>query len=456
MSVPNQFRVDRTHWRAGLFAPAVIPVIVLIAAGRGPSAPDSPEPPSPPSRDLPPGLRFPAVVPTAPLDVDFVCPQTIENRQKAFDLFSWSSFIALNWPAAADGRPLCGTIGENPDAPRVWETFIAAPQVFKAAGAKPDPWGGSDSTLGEKFPGIKAGQRAFYAATKAALSDFLLAGFGPLKFPAIADTNGMYVFYEIKLNKVEYDYVVSNTLYSAAGQAEFLGRPAEIDFPKGSRTTNRAGCIEVKAAWKQLGPGDDPKRFYVVSAVRVDPVTHTPSPQSIPFGLVGLHVATRTEQAQKWVWSTFEHVDNAPDVGEARLKPRYSFNDPTKAQPAEGFGYKPTNLKPVANPTTPTQITRVLNNPVVGSPWMRALNEGMQQKLAGTVWANYRLVTTQWPGPNGAVPDSVTNPVTETYIQRDSSQGSCMACHTQAVTAGRGPDSKPAPANFSYLLQMAR
>src|SRR5262249_33163372 len=177
-----------------------------------------------------------------------------------------------------------------------------------------------------------------------------------------------------------------NTLYSKAGQTAFLAMPAEIDFTKGSQSAKRPGCVEIKAAWKQLGPSDDMKKFYTISAIRIDPVTHAPSPRPIPFGLVGLHVVTRTEKAQKWVWSTFEHVDNAPDVGEMKLKPRYNFNDPKKAQPAKGFAFKPLNTDAVANPTTPTQITRVLNNNVLSSPWMRVLNETMQTKLAGTVW----------------------------------------------------------------------
>jgi hypothetical protein len=81
----------------------------------------------------------------------------------------------------------------------------------------------------------------------------------------------------------------------------------------------------------------------------------------------------------------------------------------------------------------------------------------MQQKLAGTVWENYRLITTQWPGPSGEfIPCHVTNTVAETYIQNDAFSGSCMRCHAAARTAGKKPDNNTASANFSYLLQMAR
>ena len=39
------------------------------------------------------------------------------------------------------------------------------------------------------------------------------------------------------------------------------------------------------------------------------------------MGLVGLHIAHKTQHAPQWIWSTFEQVDNykGPDP---------SFNDP--------------------------------------------------------------------------------------------------------------------------------
>ena len=92
--------------------------------------------------------------------------------------------------------------------------------------------------------------------------------------PPIADLNGKYVFYEIHLNKPEYDYIVSNTFYSKDGQTTFLSKPnATITFPQGSNSAKSYGAIEVKAAWKQLGPGDDPTKFYTVVATLIDPVT---------------------------------------------------------------------------------------------------------------------------------------------------------------------------------------
>ena len=69
------------------------------------------------------------------------------------------------------------------------------------------------------------------------------------------------------------------------------------------------------------------------------------------MGLVGLHIITRTNSAPQWVWSTFEHVANAPDAPPppfaqaATVEPpagsHFNFNDPTQTQPASGYGFQP-------------------------------------------------------------------------------------------------------------------
>ena len=147
------------------------------------------------------------------------------------------------------------------------------------------------------------------------------------------------------------------------------------------------------------------------------------------MGLVGLHIITRTSFAPQWVWSTFEHVANAPDAppplaSGASVEPlvagsHFNFNDPTQTQPTNG-AVQPQNSTPVASPK-PTQITRVVNNLCINGAWTQALNSKMQAELAGTVWANYRLVTTQWPlNPNTFLPGNLTNTTMETYVQEVS------------------------------------
>jgi hypothetical protein len=417
---------------------------------------------------LPPGLSFPAVSSTLPFDATFpnIPPPnnpTIPQIQQAFDIFSWASFVALNWPSNPDGTPMSGPITSNPTAPRVWEAYIDSTGVFKAQGAAPDPWGGTNTLLASVVPNYKQHQKVLFAASKNVLSEVLEPNFGEAVFGPIADLNSKYVFYEIHLNKPEYDYIVCPTqpcspsinLYSQDGQTAFLASNPTISFPQSSSSAN--GAIEVKAAWKQLGLNDDQTKFYTVTATLIDPVTKAQSNQQM--GLVGLHIITRTGSAAQWVWSTFEHVLNAPDVGATALLPHYNFNDPTQTQSPNGFVKQGSN-PPTANPE-PTQITRVLNNTLINDPWTQCLNSTMQAELTGTVWANYRLVTTQWPNQVSQtevdfIPKNLTNTTMETYVQHPGFSASCMNCHNLAHTAGTLPNTTKAFANFSYLLQYAQ
>jgi hypothetical protein len=104
----------------------------------------------------------------------------------------------------------------------------------------------------------------------------------------------------------------------------------------------------------------------------------------------------------------------------------------------------------------------VVNNVCINGAWTQALNSTVQAELAGTVWANYRLVSTQWPNGPGTVPQgcafggfcpgNLTNTTMETFVQNVKFSGSCMNCHNSAQTAG----TPAASANFSYLLQGAQ
>ena len=170
---------------------------------------------------LPAGLSFPSVSSTLPYDATFSTTPGPGSTQKSFDLFSWSSFVALNWPSDSLGpnaKPLGGSIRDNPQASRVWESYIESAQVFKTDGGIPDAWGSSNSMLQEVIPGYRSGQKVLYASTKSSsnsaveLSQIGQASVGKQKLPPIADQNQKYVFYEIHLNQIEYNYVVENKL----------------------------------------------------------------------------------------------------------------------------------------------------------------------------------------------------------------------------------------------------
>ena len=93
---------------------------------------------------------------TLPFDATFSQNPSVDQVQQAFDIFSWASFVALNWPSNPDGTPMAGPITSNPTAPRVWEAYIDATGVFKAQGPRPT-WGGTDTFLESVAPSANRG-----------------------------------------------------------------------------------------------------------------------------------------------------------------------------------------------------------------------------------------------------------------------------------------------------------
>jgi hypothetical protein len=71
-------------------------------------------------------------------------PPNATNEQKLlaiqgdFDIYSWNTFIALNWPPGPDGNGDPNkTIGQNGDNDTVWEHYRDVADIFLPGGATP-------------------------------------------------------------------------------------------------------------------------------------------------------------------------------------------------------------------------------------------------------------------------------------------------------------------------------
>ncbi|MGL4598213.1 MAG: hypothetical protein ACRCYO_11815 [Bacteroidia bacterium] len=394
------------------------------------------------------------------------------------NLFSWQSFIAMNWPAAASG---CGPDTSNGmsilsgNGPVVWETYLTSEQVFVASPNQPDAWcaSGNGTHTFKKLPkkiqelANKTGVYRFMHLSSKSPHGLEEAVGGPL-----VDQNGRFVRYEVRMNEVEYNYIMKNTLWNSAGQQAFV-KDSTINFPVGSTQNGTLGAMEFKAAWKVLGKGDDPSKFYTIKAIVYNDDTLQPSPGDNPvtLGLVGLHIGHKTQTQGNWVWSTFEQVDNL-------TKSFFNPNCDTCPvnQPIAGTNY--VELNPNGTPVNaPTQVTRV--NPI-NDPSADSLNAYFQNLLKGSVWANYQLVSTQWLFFETMTPLYLANSVQETYVQGPNPpsyggfklrpgfdvqyftdprynpfapgvSSSCMGCHYVATI----PKTK-AKADFSFMLGEAK
>lgn len=378
-------------------------------------------------------LQTPAPAPAiswkVPVDVSGgLMGKDFDKIQAAVNLFTWETFVAINWPALPNyaGVPdSTKTIAAT--GPRVWETWKETSEVYLPSGQKPSPWGQNDS-----LPGLKKGIKVLSRWSKN--DEFLNDDLQPTKangaLPGtLTDQKGKIVYYEIRLNETLFDYIVNNQLYNGnqQAQAELISAPA--------------GSMVIKAAWRQLEPGEG-SNYLVVNAYVSDNPDRTKAKYQLKrMGLVGLHVMHKTPSAPQWIWSTHEQVQNLSSI-------HPSFYNPA-------CDTCPINTQ--TKPGTPNQVKRT--TPITTAT--QALNKNIQGALGKAKLSKYELIGAQWPIPPTAqdtnpstvfavAPAILANSTMETFIQKSSS---CMGCHAMARSTN---PNQFVSADFSFTFDDAR
>ena len=461
----------------------VVPILALVALLWLPfSQPASADAQVCPSATLSPGI---------PHEVTLQDPQ--EPNQTDFDCFSWQSLVGLSWAATADanGKPDTsipfGQTGSRGLV--VWQTYKNWDAVFPQNN-NPNPCpDGKDNCWNTPL----AGGANLYATSKS--GGFLDGQVQAVPNAWLTDQNGQLTRYEILVNRDEFEFVVKNDLYDGSEQKKY---PNNINMPEG-KNGGPEGPIELKAAWKILSDNDDPSKYFstiaTIQDTKINPENGYPQPNGgvymtckgsangicqRPVGLVGFHIAHKVKDNPQWVWSTFEHKNNAPiqkkgEQPEVDEGTTYSYFKKDCGSGKECT--KNTNPRDIPIPvTTPNQVTRYIDPHYgVGKILPKKVNSQWQQLLAGTVWENYELISTQWPTdpqnkveckalqdigikyfePQGCpTPPILANITMETYIQGDHVKpeyaSSCIGCHQYgALLNGKKAD-------FSYLFSRAK
>jgi hypothetical protein len=405
-------------------------------------------------------------------------------KQPPFDQISWQSFVALNWPADMNGNPRSVPFGSDNTSLRVWENYALADTVFIAGDGKPL------MQLALK-PGDDRAKKQLYQLSKFAQDIHINGAFFEADGSTLIDKNLNYVLYEERINADEWNYINNNGLRTQTGQLNYIARDNNtktIDLPAGfypegqwgNPDSGAVGAIEIKAAWRILNPawGDDTSHYYHQQALVTIPGENTWSGNPLQFtatvGLVGLHILHNTEKFNRQIWSTFEHIDNAPDSGAAEPGKIYTFFNPSY----KGAYYqKPQQVNGKVgmwNDTPPYALAYGVDSagnpgkPIFGTQAPRyypiyistdSINKVWRQKLQGTIWYYYQLVGTQWfSGEELTTPNApiyLANTTLETYIQPSAS---CITCHNFAVIAGTPEDSMKSlhyRSDFSFLFRHA-
>ena len=364
-----------------------------------------------------------------PFDVDVAkvtkldADNKIIEAQREFDDLAWQAFIALNWPANAQGEADNSKNMSDVTSPRVWQSWRLADSIFLPNGEKPAAWGGTGNALG--VPELYRMKAAWRQNTTSADENFQ-AFSGPL-----VDLNGKWVRYEVLVNHEEFDYLVDNELYNLDGQIAFSQKPVnnQVEFPVNVGTSQH-GAMEIKFSWKELGPGDDRSRFYTTK-VKVVTSEAQPQTKTIDVGMVGMHISMRTESSPEWIWSTFEQVDNAPlSTDQHALQQRHNFFNPPPAAPINTLPptNAPNNSWYESLTTKPVPVERIAV-PTQGAlnPFDEAIGKSTEElngivqgllRHAHSPFQYYKLIGTQWPvhpnapafaGGNNSAPESISN-----------------------------------------------
>ncbi|MEJ0078040.1 MAG: hypothetical protein WDO17_21895 [Alphaproteobacteria bacterium] len=445
--------------------------------------------------------------------------QQFQLIQRLFDLWSWQAFLAMNWPTDSSGAPASSITGYSATYAPLWSAWHDAGEIYLPNGAKPVPCGQPTAALqASRGRNLAAFARRNVAAPPAAAAESRTATRVLLNVSAVGellhgrapaapsktkineidqafsgplfDQNGNPTFYEILMDNNEVGYLCANTLYNLNGQIAFSSNSAnKVQFPSGTWQQNGSGAFELKLAWRILTTSDNAARFFNMPAyvfLNNQWVQRT-------IGLVGLHIAHKTQNAPQWIWSTFEQVDNLSVDAVANPTGNPSYFNPNC----------PTclvNIPPSGNPpvNTPVQVLRMIPIPLD----KQTLNSQAQAALRAqnSVWQYYQLIDTQWPtnpsapptppGDNN-LPQSInnkpggnptpvylTNATMETYFQAGNQNAgnmeeggptssqqafgteSCMGCHSSAGIATSGTNlnnvnfSGQLTADFSWLMQM--
>lgn len=405
--------------------------------------------------------------------------QKFAIAQGDFDIYSWNTFIALNWPPGPDGKgDPKKTIGQNGDNDTVWEHYRDVADVFLPGGAVPT-WNGPEPNVppeckADYTPGERIITQVGKTPNVLTVSEFSQ----PFNTGPLIDQNGVYTRYEILVNKPMFDYILSNTLYSKVGQKVFSGA---VKFPCGV-LGGAEGAIMVKSSWKIIDPSEK-ARFHTANVLVYTPASTNPkyaaSCSKKTVGLVGFHIGHKTNLAPQWLWSTFEHVDNVPteeEVSAGKLKAKYNYYNPK----CSATDCPPNKVPP--RPWNPTQVA-AFHSQIVrmnmfkgGSEFAftsAAKHNAEALKLlvgvnANSVWQNYELISTMWPTNPGnglctaapsaplgePAPSFLANTTLETYIQgpplAPNVSSNCIECHNNATM------TTPVHSDFTYVLQRAK
>ncbi|MCF3973986.1 hypothetical protein L1965_09945 [Paracoccus sp. EGI L200073] len=359
-----------------------------------------------------------------------------------FHVWSWNTFLWMTQPDA--------------DGDLRFENFATLEELFDPA---PENQAFSALSLDKSLVlsprSIKPAHPTAPAATVKGVDGINQAGsLGVLVRRSSNDPeSGRAVYYSLSVDPVYYDFIRTNKYYDVA---TYLGAPADKNFD--------VGAAEFKYSWMVVEDGEDVSDFFTVDAQIVELTTDStgkvvPDPtRMIPatVALVGVHVVGVVQNHPEFIWATFEHKSNAPDLPQG-MDPTSDdgVSDQDWTFYAAGTPAKDSNLIDSATNLKFADQSAQTLQPVVdvfrqfawgtdmsapdGAENAANIQSLNQSVLSGTlagdaVWSNYRLTGAVW-GDGTLTPNTPVTPIGSTKLSNSTletfTQGgaNCFSCH---------------------------
>lgn len=290
----------------------------------------------------------------------------------AFHQMAWQTFLYLVEPVGPGGKVLR------------FETFESVADIFGQSATA--------SSCTDQDERNKGHRRLFRArARKSRTPGIEQAGTSGI----LVDQEGSVTLYETYFDPTFVSFIAAcNLTVKACEKVD-----PNLSVP--------VGTLQLKVSWRPIRR-EDPnyERFYTIKDVTFDD-PQTGKCVTRDVAMVGFHLVYAPQNHPELVWSTFEHVANAPDgpcTGSTAPPPgflRWTYND-SKSTDCANANKLPDMTK------QPYPVTQVVRNWAYGTnpegatgvdnvKQIRALNTSMAALLPSkAVWRNYFLVGSLW------------------------------------------------------------
>lgn len=384
-----------------------------------------------------------------------------------FHQWAWQEFLWLTQPSGPG---------------RIRLLDLPTAEALFSPGRAPAPLAAASMQSRLKKQSLRLMPRTAQSASPTSIADIRQAG----SKGVLVDQQATPVYFASFVSPEYYEFVRTNQLYL---KDKYLAAPDTMNFPK--------KAVELKSAWMVVPQGMTATNFFTTlatipklkcnsggpSCTGGDVVVDASDTMEVTVALVGLHVVGVLEGHPEFVWSTFEHVKNAPNLpmGMATNSPNpvsnqdwtfYKKNTPAMSCNLSNSGSVSLNtatqkLSPVTNVFLQFKNGGGNNE---DSTNIDDLNKSVHTQLDPTsVWQNYILGGGVWfadgnnlaPGLNGNTIQTnvvgsvqIANSTMETFTQDPGSapnaRSNCFSCHNTKREPSLGVPAKNL--NLSHIL----